>query len=86
MANDVKDYCASCQKCAMSKPANQKPYGMLNPPKIPSQPWEVIGIDFVGPLPESRNRDATYDSIMVVIDLLTHLVHLIPTRITYTAK
>ena len=86
MANDVKDYCASCQKCAMSKPANQKPYGMLNPPKIPSQPWEVIGIDFVGPLPESRNRDATYDSVTVVIDLLTHLVHLIPSRVTYTAK
>ena len=86
MTNDVKDYCASCQKCAMSKPTNQKPYGMLNPPKIPSQPWEVIGIDFVGPLPESKNRDATYDSITVVIDLLTHLVHLIPSRITYTAK
>ena len=86
MTNDVKGYCASCQKCAMSKPANQKPYGMLNPPKTPSQPWEVIGIDFVGPLPESRNRDATYDSITVVIDLLTHLVHLIPSRITYTAK
>ena len=55
MTNDVKDHCARCQKCAMSKPANQKPYGMLNPPRIPCQPWEVIGIDFVGPLPESKN-------------------------------
>jgi hypothetical protein len=86
MASDVKDYCTCCQKCATSKPANQKPYGMLNPPKIPSQPWEVISIDFVGLLPESRNWDATYDSIMVVIDLLTHLVHLIPSHIMYTAK
>ena len=59
MANDAKDYCTSCQKCAMSKPENQKPYRMLNLPKIPSQPWEVIGIDFMGLLPEPRNRDTT---------------------------
>jgi hypothetical protein len=42
-------------------------------------------VDFVGPLPESKNRDGVFNSIAVVIDLLTGMVHLIPARINYTA-
>ncbi|THH32769.1 hypothetical protein EUX98_g1371 [Antrodiella citrinella] len=72
--------------CKRSKPNNQKPYGLLNPLKVPTLPWEAIGIDFVGPLPESKDRDATYDSITVIIDLLTAMVHLVPSRINYKAK
>ena len=43
-------------------------------------------MDFVGPLPESKDRDASYDSITTVIDLLTGMVHLVPSRTNYTAK
>ena len=52
---------------------------------VPTHPWQYIGIDFVGPLPESSNRNGAYDMICVVIDLLTAMVHLVPTRQTYTA-
>ena len=45
-----------------------------------------MGIDFVGPLPESKNRDGTFDSITVVICLLTGMVHLIPSCIDYNAR
>ena len=86
MVEDVRKYCESCQTCKRSKPPNQKPYGLLNPLSIPSKPWESIGIDFVGPMPLSKNRDGEFDSITVVIDLLTAMVHLVPSRITYTAK
>ncbi|TFY51530.1 hypothetical protein EVJ58_g10514 [Rhodofomes roseus] len=86
MSADVEKYCATCMTCKRSKPDNQKPYGLLNPLPVPNYPWEAMGIDFVGPLPESKDRDATYDSITVVIDLLTAMVHLIPSRINYTAK
>ena len=85
MVTDVKAFCETCNTCKMSKPSNQKPYGLLNPLAIPSYPWESIGIDFVGPLPESRNRDGQYDSITVVICLLTAMVHLVPSRINYNA-
>ena len=44
-----------------------------------------IGVDFVGPLPESSNRTGRYDMICVVIDLLTSMVHLVPTKQTYRA-
>ena len=49
-------------------------------------PWEMIGVDFVGPLPESEDRNGSYDSITVIIDLLTCMVHLVPSRTTHTAK
>ena len=85
LVTDVKAFCETCSTCKMSKPSNQKPYGLLNPLSVPSYPWESVGIDFVGPLPESRNRDGQFDSITVVICLLTAMVHLIPSRTNYNA-
>ena len=86
MVNDVRAYCETCHTCKISKPNNQKPYGLLNPLTVPSYPWESIGMDFVGPLPESGNRDGIFDSITVVICLLTSMVHLIPSRTNYNAS
>ena len=43
-------------------------------------------MDFVGPLPESGNRDGFFDSITVVICLLTSMVHLVPSRTNYNAS
>jgi hypothetical protein len=85
MATDTAAYCDTCHTCHRSKPSNQKPYGLLNPLSMPSHPWESIGVDFVGPLPESKNRDGTYDTITTVICLLTRMVHLIPSRQDYKA-
>ena len=86
MVSDVTAFCASCTTCQRSKPPNQKPYGLLNPLPVPAKPWEAIGVDFVGPLPESKDQDGEYDSITVIIDLLTAMVHLVPSRSTYTAR
>lgn len=36
-------------------------------------------------MPESKNQDGVFDSITVVIDLLTAMVHLVPSRINYNA-
>lgn len=86
MTKDVQTYCDSCMTCKRSKPNNQRPYGLLHSLSVPHTPWEAIGIDFVGPLPESRNRDSSFDSVTVIIDHLTCMVHLVPSRINYTAK
>jgi len=86
MHHDVHTFCNSCIICKQSKPTNQKPYGLLNPLPVPTQPWDTIGIDFIRPLPMSKNRDTSFDSITVVIDLLTIMVHLILSRTNYTAQ
>jgi len=86
MVNDVKAYCETCTVCKRSKPSNQKPFGLLNPLPVPGQPWKAIGIDFIGPLPSSENRHGAFDSIAVIICLLTSMVHLIPSHTTYSAR
>jgi hypothetical protein len=74
MASDTKAYCDTHHHGKRSKPSNKKPYGLLNPLSVPSEPWESIGMDFVGPLPLSSNRDGNFDSITVVVCLLTAMV------------
>jgi transposase InsO family protein len=60
--------------------------GLLNPLTISTQPWEAIGVDFMGPLPPSKDCNGEYDLITVIIDLLMAMVHLVPSRTTYMAK
>lgn len=86
MNNDLQSFCDSCVTCKRSKPSNQKPYRLLNPLEVPTAPWESIGIDFIRPLPESENRDGSFNVITVIIDLLTGMVHLVPSRTDYKAK
>ena len=85
MVQDINDYCKSCPTCATSKSSTEKPRGLLKTMPVPTHPWQYIGVDFVGPLPESSNRNGAYDMICVIIDLLTAMVHLVPTRQNYKA-
>ena len=85
MVGDIDKFCQSCHTCAVSKLLSRKPHGKLKTMPVPTRPWQYIGIDFVGPLPESSNRTGSYDMICVVIDLLTSMVHIIPTKQTYRA-
>jgi hypothetical protein len=71
--------------CKRSKPLSKKPYGLLNPLKIPSYSWESIGVDFIGPLPQSSNCDGSFDSITVVICLVIAMVQLIPSQTNYNS-
>lgn len=86
LISDVTKYCESCMTCKRSKSSNYKPHGLLHTLDVPEHPWESVGIDFVGPLPESSDRNGTYDCITVIIDRLTGMVHLVPSREDYTAR
>jgi len=80
---DVKAFCDSCHTCATSKSNSTAPYGLLHPLQVPDRPWVIIGMDFVGPLPESRTHTGTFDMICVIIDYFTYMVHLVPSLQTY---
>lgn len=86
MNRDVQEFCRTCTICKASKPNNYPPYGLLQTLEVPTRPWEMIGIDFVGPLPESENLNGKFDMLLVIIDHLTSMVHLAPTKQTYRAK
>lgn len=46
----------------------------------------MIGIDFVGPLPESKMLNGVFNMILVAIDHLMAMVHLTPTKQTYCTR
>jgi len=86
MVQDIKLFCTLCSICAVMKSNTQKPLGCLRALSIPTRPWQSIRINFVGPLPESRNHDSSFDMVCTVIDHLMSMVHLIPRRQDYNTK
>ena len=53
----------------------QQPAGKLMPNLIPEKPWMHISADFITKLPLAQG----YDSILVVVNRLTKIIHFIPT-------
>ena len=82
MHREISDYVRSCVVCQSVKASNQAPAGLLQPLPIPDKKWQVISLDFIGPLKRSRQGN---DSILVVVDKLTKQAHFIPCRTTQTA-
>jgi hypothetical protein len=85
MIQGITDYCKSCLTCTTSKSPTEKPCRLLKTMLVLTYPWQYIGIDFVGPLPKSMNWNRMFDMICVIINLLTAMVHLVPTRQMYKA-
>ncbi|KAJ9517576.1 hypothetical protein QJQ45_025084, partial [Haematococcus lacustris] len=69
----VTTYVRRCQVCQRNKSSTKKPAGLLQPLPVPEYPWDSVSMDFVVKLPKS---EAGNDSILVVVDRLTKMVHL----------
>jgi hypothetical protein len=81
LKRDVAAHVAKCDVCQRLKIEHQRPAGLLHPLKIPEWKWEEIGMDFIVGSPRTP---AGYDSIWVIVDRLTKVVHFIPVRTNYT--
>ncbi|MGQ2964103.1 MAG: integrase [Agrobacterium sp.] len=75
MRADVRHYVTNCDACQRNKASRQVPGGLLNPLSIPGYRWESVTMDLVVKLPVGVHG---YDSICVVVDRLSKMVHLIP--------
>ena len=82
MTHDIKTYVNACPTCPKIKPSRQQPMGELQPTEIPEQPWKIITMDFIGPLPESRGNDM----ILNVVDRHSKLLYSLPCRSNITAE
>ena len=71
----MKQYIEGCNACQRNKNRTEQPAGKLIPNSIPEKPWTHILADFITKLPLAQG----YDSILVVVDQLTKMVHFILT-------
>jgi hypothetical protein len=67
MKKDIQKYGQGCNICQTVKPDRQVKAAPLHPNEIPERPWQVILVDMMGPLPESKG----FDTILVVVDRFT---------------
>ena len=76
MKKEILPYVTRCLSCQRIKAKRIKYPRKLQPNDIPQMKWENIFMDFVTGLPKSKG----YDSIFVVIDMLTKMTHLFLVR------
>jgi hypothetical protein len=82
MKREIALFISKCDICQRVKAEHQRPAGLLQPLQVPEWKWESIGIDFITGFPRSSRGN---DSIWVIVDRLTKVVHFIPVKTTYTS-
>ena len=76
LRRDVESYVRECDVCLASKAVRHKPYSDLQSLSIPTYQWKDFSIDFVtGLLLSADWKGDSYDSIFVIVDQLTKMVH-----------
>ncbi|QRW17988.1 Retrotransposable element Tf2 protein [Rhizoctonia solani] len=80
MKFQINCYVESCEICQRSK-GHVLNYA-LNLLSIPAGPWEDISYDFIVKFPKCKG----YDSILVVVDCFSKMMHLIPCKEAATAE
>ena len=81
--NDCRAYVKGCTQCQRNK-ASTRPYaGLLHQHEVAAQKWDQVSMDFITHLPRTPRG---HDSIMVVVDTLSKLVHFVPCKMTDTAE
>src|SRR5258708_22457320 len=74
----VASYMAGCDGCNCCKSFPTQKVGKLTPNWIPTHHWEVISVDTIRELLESKG----YNAILVAVDRLSKCIHAIPTITT----
>ena len=82
LARDVKNYVTSCDVCQKTKPLTQAANGLMQSLPIPKAGWTDLTMDLISPLPTTPRG---HSAICVVVDRLTKMVRIFPTKATVTA-
>ena len=57
LQKDVEKYVAGCDKCQKNKLISKASKIPLQPNEIPQNPWEIISVDIIGPLPKLQGNN-----------------------------
>ena len=74
MVRDTSRWVKKCVACAKRK--TPQPHQGLMHIRLYQKPWETIGIDLIGPFPETRVTKYKY--VMTVVDFFTHYLVVVP--------
>lgn len=77
MRADITHYVKRCRTCAAQKPERKLPAGHMGSRPSVTCPWQMISLDFIGPLPRSTSG---YRFLLVICDFFSKFVLLFPTR------
>ncbi|GJR14963.1 putative reverse transcriptase domain-containing protein [Tanacetum coccineum] len=80
MKKDIAVYVSRFLTCLKVKAKHQRPFCLLQQPKIPEWKWERIAMDFVMKLPRTSSG---HDTIWVIMNRLTKSTHFLPMREDY---
>ena len=83
MKGDALAFVKDCGLCQRNKHPNHKPFGFLQPLRVPDFRWESVSMDFIVQLPMTKNGK---DAILVFVDRLSKMVHFAATNTTVTAE
>jgi transposase InsO family protein len=72
MYNDIENYIKSCILCAQYNPRRQKASGTLQPIEPPEGVWQLVAMDFHGPITPTSQRGNKY--IISLTDILSKFV------------
>ena len=78
IADDIKEYCQSCDACQRQAIPRHKPYGEMQSLPQPLGPWKEVTMDFVTGLPPSKRRGLVFDAILVIVDRYTKMAVYLP--------
>lgn len=77
MEVEIRSYVKSCNVCKASKQATGQQAAPMGKQREVDKPWQMVYIDFVGPLPRSRNG---YVYLFVAVDAFSKFVRIQPMR------
>jgi hypothetical protein len=80
MKIEIASYVARCDTCRRVNAVHMKTAGPLQSLPIPTWKWQDISMDFIVGLPKIAKG---FDSIWVIIDRLTKIVHFLPVKTKY---
>lgn len=77
MVTQIRDYISECTTCKETKAPNIALAPPMGEQRATTHPWQIIALDFIGPLPRSRKQN---QYILSVVDLFSKWVMLVPFR------